>query len=150
MKYRIKKNQILRKKLDIPKDVYERLYNGALTLREFSEHNLLGIVDETYIHPHWQKYVNIIGLENISKIDDFTIFELREYDDILLESIKGIEPNSIGPLKIIYDNIAKNIKDDNSLQYNTDMPESFKIAHSELFIPEKLEYVNTDLFYKKK
>lgn len=87
MKYRFKRNQLLRKKLDMPEHVLTKVYNNTLTFQEYTEYNLEDKVPTSCLTEVHRHVVERFGVER-SKSLDWELIDLKGFE--LIGTIKDI------------------------------------------------------------
>ena len=76
MKYRIKKNQLFRKKLNVPESVLNRIYSNTLDFQDYVDYNLEDKVPLTCLDEIDAKIVEKFGIER-AKTVDWELIELK-------------------------------------------------------------------------
>lgn len=91
MKYRFKKNQLFRKKLDMPEHVLNKIYNNTLTFQEYTEYNLEDKVPISCLTEVHRNVVERFGVER-SKSLDWDLINLKGFE--LIGTLKDISETS--------------------------------------------------------
>lgn len=90
MKYKFKKNQLFRKKLDIPEGIVNKVYNNKLTFQEYIEYNLEDKIPVSCLNEIHRMVVEKVGVEK-SKDLDWELINLKGFE--LSGTIKDIDIN---------------------------------------------------------
>ena len=69
MEYRVKRSQIFRKKLPVPKEIQEHVYNKTLTIEDYIKYDLIDKVPVECIYIHDRKVVERFGGEKLKQLD---------------------------------------------------------------------------------
>ena len=91
MKYRIKKNQLFRKKLEMPDRLINKVYSNTLSFEEYIEYDLEDKVPTSCLNELHRNIVDKFGIEKCKDID-WELIDLKGYE--LSETISDISPNS--------------------------------------------------------
>ena len=90
MKYKTKKNQLFRKKLEMPERVVNKVYNNELSFQEFMEYNLYDKVPLSCLNETHREVVEKFGVEK-SKELDWDLIDLKSAE--LLDTIRDMDEN---------------------------------------------------------
>lgn len=90
MKYKFKKNQLFRKKLDMPEGIVNKVYNCKLTFQEYIEYNLEDKVPISCLNEIHRMVVEKVGVEK-SKNLDWELINLKGFE--LTGTIKDLDVN---------------------------------------------------------
>lgn len=91
MKYKFKKNQLFRKKLEIPEKIVNKVYNNNLSFQDYIEYKLEDKVPISCLNEIHRTIVEKFGIERSKKID-WELIDLRGFE--LSETIEDIDENS--------------------------------------------------------
>ena len=91
MKYKYKKNQLFRKKLEIPEKIVNKVYNNNLSFKDYIEYKLEDKVPVSCLNEMHRTIVEKFGLERSKKID-WELIDLKGFE--LSETIEDIDENS--------------------------------------------------------
>lgn len=89
MKYRYKKNQLFRKKLDMPERILNKIYNKTLSYHEYIEYDLEDKVPIDCLSEVHRHVVERFGLARCKDLD-WELIDSKGFS--LLETIKDIDP----------------------------------------------------------
>ena len=91
MKYKYKKNQLFRKKLEIPEKIVNKVYNSNLSFQDYIEYKLEDKVPITCLNEMHRIIVEKFGIHQSKKID-WELIDLKGFE--LSETIEDIDENS--------------------------------------------------------
>ena len=91
MKYKFKKNQLFRKKLEMPERIVNKVYNNTLTYQEFAEYNLEDKVPTSCLIELHRKVVDKFGLEKAKEID-WELIDLKGLE--LSDTLEDMDANA--------------------------------------------------------
>ena len=69
MKWRYKRSQIFRKRLSVPSEVEQSIYNSQLPLEQYISFDLMDKVPISCITPEDRKIVEKFGIEKVKQLD---------------------------------------------------------------------------------
>lgn len=78
MDYRIKRNQILKKKLPVPKEIQEQVYNKTLKMEDYIKYDLSDKVPVEHIYWEDRPIVERFGVEKLKQLD-FEMYNKNSY-----------------------------------------------------------------------
>lgn len=90
MKYRYRRNQLFRKKLDMPERVLSKIYNNTLTYQEYVEYGLEEKVPVECLTEVHRNVIERFGIERARELD-WELIDLKGFS--LIGTIKDIDPN---------------------------------------------------------
>ncbi len=138
MNYRIRKNQIFRKKLPIPKDVMEKVYKNTLTFEEYIEYNLEDKVPIDCLAPRDRLLVEKFGVERVKNLDwelITTRFSSTKID--IRKTLESLPPETPDINKVLYETIIP-------FADPSDYSDKMRKAHPEAFF--EIDYSEDDQF----
>ena len=91
MRYRIKKNQLFRKKLEMPDRILDMIYNNELSFQDYMEYDLSDKVPVSCLKEIHRKIVEKFGIER-SKDVDWELIDLKGY--VLISTIDDISDDA--------------------------------------------------------
>ena len=91
MKYKFKKNQLFRKKLEVPERIVNRVYNNNLSFQDYIEYKLIDKVPISCLNEMHRIIVEKFGIERSKKID-WELIDLKGFE--LSETIEDIDETS--------------------------------------------------------
>ena len=115
MEYRYKKSQLFKKKLDVPKDILDKVYNRTLSLDEFYKYHLDDKIPISCIIDADRRIIEKFGIEKCRSLD----FDLLDYKEEIMSISSETENLNI----VLYDKLKNQIE---PLNYPPKMHEIYK------------------------
>lgn len=151
MKFKYKKTQIFRKKLQVPKIIYEKIYSNTLTYLEYFKYNLYDKIPTDCLNYQDRKFVEDIGSDELKNID----WEMLEkYIAIYVPEDKRLDfitLNSTDFAKTINNQIYNAIKYDiDYFYFSKNMKKHFMITDQSdnEEIQRDIEHLNSGIIFK--
>lgn len=145
MEYRYKKNQIFKKKLNVPVEIRNKVYASILSIEEFQSYDLVGKLPVSCLDSKYREIAEIVGIEQASTLDwDFILADSYWAKNIIKENYGKTEKPI---MDVVYQQMYEEIIN-RKRYYGDNLSEGFKTAYPRLFLnanelPEEVK----DSFY---
>lgn len=129
MKYKYKKGQLFRKRLNVPKDIIKKIYSCSLSFSEYIEYRLDDKIPITSLGMQYRNIVEKFGIEKCKDLDWELIEQQNLFNDVLLIDSYEDKPNNA-----LYEMVQNHI--DSSL-YSTQMKSFYSDRLIEIYENDK-------------
>lgn len=104
MKYRYKKGQIFRKRLNLDKSILKKIYNSSLSFKEYMEYNLIDKVPSTCLNQRDKEIFDLFGFHKCTRLDwDLVNFYDHRNSVYMRDYLLKIDPNIFDINDAFYD-----------------------------------------------
>lgn len=131
MEYRYKRNQIFKKKLNVPDEIRNKVYASSLSIEEYQKYDLSDKVPASCLDSKYREIAEIVGIEQAVTLDwDFILADIYWAKNIIRENYGKIEQPIMNVIyQKAYEEIIKSKR-----YYAEEMSDRFKATFPQLFV----------------